>query len=237
MWNREHQQRLVWYIANVARVMPKKIFFSRADVEHTNRAGSAHHRSHSHVRTVTVHVRIKVDEIPFRALKCLDSNACNFNEETSALFIASNSSATDFCIFSPTCKHTSITPTVVAAATPVQHVGKLYLPDPYPNKDCQLHYVYMGIGIGAGGALIVSLMCASITYCVLRYGGYRLKKPNKKKTNDGLPHSQQKINVENVPKRDDVIGADQVSLHSLHNEYLTPEEISIRNDYAKASGT
>jgi len=228
MWNREHQQRLVWYIANVARVMPQKIFFSRADVEHANRAGSAHHRGRSHVRTVTIRVRIKVDEIPFRALKCLDSDACNFNEDTSALFIASNSSATDFCIFSPTCKRTILT-----GATPIQRAGQLFLPDPYPNKDCQLHYVYMGIGIGAGGALIVSLLCASIAYCVIRCRGYRLKKPNKKVINGGPPASPQKINVDNVPKRD-VISADKISLHS---EYLSPEEISIRNDYAKASGT
>ena len=103
-WDQKRQEQLRQYISSLARVASSGIWLSEP-LTTTKPPTRDDRRSLSNLHTVTIRVRIGVGHLPFRPLRCSDPGACNFNEDTTALFIASNSSSTDFCSYA--CKTTS----------------------------------------------------------------------------------------------------------------------------------
>ena len=174
------------YISSVARVASSGIHFSSfghsGNLKDTtvSRDDSRQYR----YLGATIRVRIEVDRLPFRPLRCSDPGACNFNEVTTALFNASDSSSTDFCSYAcktishKTVKSTSQSTASTLATTTTPKTGasiNVENPTSAFDLDC-LTELYLGIGIGVGGFLAVGLVYISITYSVLRCMGFKLEK-------------------------------------------------------------
>jgi len=177
-WDRDqHEPQLMRYIAKVARVMPAQIHLSSesAAVKGQKMLKNGGRQSlRSVTTTITIHVDIRVDNLVFRALRCMDSTACNFNEDTTALFIASNSSATDFCTYPPACqKSTSATAVTITSSDNAVVVTD---DDDDDELGDDMHYLHMGIGIGVSVCIIFILFCVAIMYAMLRCIGCRCQR-------------------------------------------------------------
>ena len=167
-WDQKRQEQLREYIASLARVTSSAIWLSEP-LTTSKPPTKNDRRSLSNLQTVTIRVRIEVDRLPFRPLRCRDPGACNFNEVTTARFNASDSSSTDFCSYA--CK--SKTATTVDPVPAMYRDTNVKVVDDDDDTADMPSYLFYGIGIGVAGTVVVVVIGIVVAYGVLRSMHYR----------------------------------------------------------------
>ena len=104
------------------------------------------------------------------------------------------------------------------------------MPHDYDEAGCQLHYVFMGVGIGAGGSLVVMLICILIGYCALRCKGYQLRKIVKKPLQPTSTSSSKP--AASLTPDGYTCNQEDASVSTVGSEFLAPDKVSVRNEYA-----